>query len=73
MNKELLSEIKSIFITGKEFDNSNIEDLDNYTKHTIGEDDKIIQFPSGDRILIKISNSKDFITIYKDGIIANIK
>jgi hypothetical protein len=73
MNKELLNEIKSIFTPGKEFDNSNIEDLGNYTKHTIGEDDKIIQLPGGDRILIKINNSKDFITIYKDGVIANIK
>lgn len=73
MNKELLSKIKSIFTPGKKFDNSNIMGLDNYSKHTIGEDDKIIQFPSGDRILVKINGSKDFITIYKDGIIANIK
>jgi hypothetical protein len=73
MNNELINKIKSIFIAGKEFDNSNIDDLDNYTKHTITENDKIIQFPGNDVILIKINGSKDFITIYKNGVIANIK
>jgi hypothetical protein len=73
MNNELINKIKSIFIAGKEFDNSNIDDLDNYTKHIITENDKIIQFPGNDVILIKINGSKDFITIYKNGVIANIK
>ena len=73
MDNELLTKIKSIFIVGKEFDNSNIVDLNNSTNHTIGEGDKIIKFPAGDRIILKIDGSKEFITIYKDGIIANIK
>lgn len=72
MNGELLNRIKSIFTPGKSFDNSNIEDLDNYTRHTITENDKIIQFPGGDRIILRIEDSKSFITIYKDGVIANI-
>jgi hypothetical protein len=73
MEDEFIKAVKSAFAVGREFDNSNIEGLDSYAKHVVEEGDTIVRLPGGDRIMLRLVGSKQFLTIYKDGVMALVR
>ncbi len=73
MEDEFIKAVKSAFAVGREFDNSNIEGLGVYAKHVVEEGDTIVCFPGGTRIMIRLAGTKEFLTIYKDGVMALVR